>query len=124
MNKKQKSFCRRWIKALRSGDYKQGYHALRSWDDKFCCLGVACDLLQPKIKWDKAIGYYYIKDYNGNYPPVSLFITATGLIGESMYALAIMNDQRKSFLTIADVIEESINKVEDDCQAKIDYDVT
>lgn len=32
-----------WVKALRSGDYKQGRGRLR--DGKFfCCLGVACDL--------------------------------------------------------------------------------
>lgn len=32
-----------WVKALRSGDYKQGKHALKK-DDCFCCLGVLCDL--------------------------------------------------------------------------------
>lgn len=28
-----------WLKALRSGNYKQGYMKLRS-GDRFCCLGV------------------------------------------------------------------------------------
>ena len=32
-----------WVAALRSGEYKQGIHLLRQ-DDKFCCLGVLCDL--------------------------------------------------------------------------------
>lgn len=32
-----------WLAALRSGDYKQGKHVLRA-GDKFCCLGVLCDL--------------------------------------------------------------------------------
>ena len=32
-----------WVAALRSGGYKQGVHFLRQ-DDKFCCLGVLCDL--------------------------------------------------------------------------------
>ncbi len=32
-----------WVAALRSGEYKQGINFLRQ-DDKFCCLGVLCDL--------------------------------------------------------------------------------
>lgn len=32
-----------WVKALRSGDYKQGRGKLRD-GSLFCCLGVACDL--------------------------------------------------------------------------------
>lgn len=34
---------RQWVEALRSGDYQQGKEYLRK-DDKFCCLGVLCDL--------------------------------------------------------------------------------
>lgn len=37
---------RKWVAALRSGDYKQGRSALRtvrSSGDSFCCLGVACE---------------------------------------------------------------------------------
>lgn len=33
-----------WVKRLRSGEYKQGMAALRTEDDRFCCLGVLCDL--------------------------------------------------------------------------------
>ena len=32
-----------WLAALRSGAYKQGRHTLR-YEDKYCCLGVLCDL--------------------------------------------------------------------------------
>ena len=32
-----------WLDALRSGDYKQTISTLR-YEDKFCCLGVACDV--------------------------------------------------------------------------------
>jgi hypothetical protein len=37
----------RWAAALRSGTYRQGHHALHQQQldgDKFCCLGVLCDL--------------------------------------------------------------------------------
>lgn len=34
----------KWTAALRSGDYLQGKHTLKTEADKYCCLGVACDL--------------------------------------------------------------------------------
>lgn len=43
LTKEQIKNNRKWIKALRSGRYKQGVKRLRG-DDKFCCLGVACDI--------------------------------------------------------------------------------
>jgi hypothetical protein len=33
-----------WLDALRSGEYQQGRHTLRGDDERFCCLGVLCDL--------------------------------------------------------------------------------
>lgn len=33
----------RWIAALRSGEYKQGYQQLRT-ENGYCCLGVLCEL--------------------------------------------------------------------------------
>lgn len=41
----------KWIKALRSGKYKQGTGRLRD-DNQFCCLGVLCDI-SKKGKWNK-----------------------------------------------------------------------
>lgn len=40
----KQSIAERWAAALRSGDYTQGYNRLRSLNDKFCCLGVLCNL--------------------------------------------------------------------------------
>lgn len=40
-------FIRQWIKLLLSGKYEQGTENLRSPDNSFCCLGVACDLYDP-----------------------------------------------------------------------------
>lgn len=38
----------RWVDALRSGEFKQGKHRLRTVNadgpDEFCCLGVACEI--------------------------------------------------------------------------------
>lgn len=43
-----------WKAALTSGEYVQGIGQLKSPDDKFCCLGVLCDLYMKatgKGKW-------------------------------------------------------------------------
>lgn len=41
MNAKMKA---KWLKALRSGKYQQGDKALRTKDQRHCCLGVLCDI--------------------------------------------------------------------------------
>jgi hypothetical protein len=33
-----------WLKALRSGEYKQGRGQLRDANNNFCCLGVLCNI--------------------------------------------------------------------------------
>jgi hypothetical protein len=38
-----------WVRALRSGEYEQARHVLQK-GEKFCCLGVACDIFIPNIK--------------------------------------------------------------------------
>jgi hypothetical protein len=39
----KRSIARKWAKALESGEYKQGKGRLRK-GDKWCCLGVLCNL--------------------------------------------------------------------------------
>ena len=44
---------KKWIAALRSGDYPQTFKRLRD-KQGFCCLGVACDLNDPGV-WTPSI---------------------------------------------------------------------
>ena len=39
-----KDIKKKWVDALRSGEYKQGKGQLRNSKGEFCCLGVLCDL--------------------------------------------------------------------------------
>lgn len=48
------------VAALRSGKYKQGRNQLR-YGDKFCCLGVACDI-SGLSEWTKGDSYKYLGD--------------------------------------------------------------
>lgn len=56
----KKRVLTKWLKALRSGAYKQGRGALCQIDKKgnesFCCLGVLCDLYQKEQKRNKKRG--------------------------------------------------------------------
>jgi len=50
-----------WIEALRSGKYRQGKHVLRDKEDKFCCLGVLCDLYRKETghgDWGESLDNY------------------------------------------------------------------
>lgn len=104
-----------WIAALRSGKYKQGRGKLRV-DDKFCCLGVLCDLYDNKNWFDtKEIHifgqgsiYSYSLDntVNRNFLPYHVQ-KGLQLKYEDTVELAQMNDDGKTFDEIADHIEEN-----------------
>src|SRR5688572_30653463 len=52
----KKEMKEKWLQALRSGEYTQGSGLLRTADDKFCCLGVLCDLVtkeDSRATWTK-----------------------------------------------------------------------
>ena len=49
----KKEIANIWVKALRSGKYKQGVCALHTSDNKYCCLGVLCDLYDKDRKAKK-----------------------------------------------------------------------
>lgn len=56
----------KWRAALTSGNYKQGYGRLHyfhdyyaSGDERFCCLGVACEVFGPEEKINQAYDGYF-----------------------------------------------------------------
>lgn len=62
----KKSIKKKWVAALRSGDYKQGRGRLRRHTpegDVFCCLGVLCNLhaqAHPDIAAQQTDAYSYM----------------------------------------------------------------
>ena len=107
-----------WLKALRSGNYKQGRGQLR-YDENYCCLGVACDI--SKIGgWrqiyddDNYYEYSYIlnkeKHSNSIFLPDTLAIKLNldGPLGEKLMNL---NDGGSSFVEIADFYEDYKKKL-------------
>lgn len=99
----------KWVKALRSGEYKQGRHYLRS-NEHFCCLGVLCNLVDPS-KWthtDLEFARYRGQEYaHSSFPPAEV-ARQVNLTHDDQDHVASMNDEGKTFAEIADYIETAI----------------
>lgn len=108
----KKSIAKKWVNALRSGDYEQGKLQLRSINNKFCCLGVLCNIHAQehpefaakqltKIKYDGAssITPKIVQEWAG-------LKTRVGAIPNSC-SLLVMNDNGMNFHQIADEIVEN-----------------
>jgi hypothetical protein len=123
-----KENIRKWVDALRSGDYQQAQGALRhdgADQDGYCCLGVACDIsglgrwvmVPEDDEYDfgpSARAYQVGEEYSTGVLPRSVAEWLGVSDGnpdvnydpEGPYTLAGLNDgQRLSFEQIADVIE-------------------
>ena len=63
----------RWIEALKSGEYQQGWESL-CYNNKFCCLGVLTDLYikEHGLQWHKDVGGCWSLDGEGGVLPSSV----------------------------------------------------
>jgi hypothetical protein len=103
-------FKAKWCAALRSGEYKQGKHVLRNPEDNsYCCLGVAYKVAKGVNPPDHTLGGYIVGDIDTDGVPDMLIGTgADAGIHTPRYVLVKMNDDGKSFLEIADYIEQNL----------------
>lgn len=102
----------RWLRELETTDKKQGKKLLRSKDDKYCCLGVGCELIGLTPKAPTEDGYMYGADEDEWVAPDEL-IENLGLHDCCGYAkhpfehrqdIAGLNDTGKTFKEIAAII--------------------
>jgi hypothetical protein len=93
----------KWVEALRSGKYQQARGKLRK-GEKFCCLGVLCDLVDSS-KWSRSRW-----DGELRLPPNPLIVELGITTQFSYYSteLSNMNDKGKTFPEIADYIEANL----------------
>lgn len=117
--------AKKWIAALRSGDYKQGLGALcqtyADGDCRYCCLGVACEVAIKSGVPIEVSGCTYrsssLINFDGhlfNLPEsVREWLGLNSVFGStSDTTLTMLNDQeRKSFSEIADFIEEHADEL-------------
>lgn len=110
----------RWVEALRSGSYAQGKHTLRSSAEKYCCLGVLCDIAiqDGQGQWYDLAAPSEDRPY-WNFRDVADGFSQTGLTRRVMNwagvgpltqdSLILMNDQDGApFEQIAQYIEENL----------------
>ena len=128
--------AKKWIKALRSGKYKQGQSLLKQYDAKnqprHCCLGVLCELYNETMKKNHKKILTVNKTSNNGFCPENGYVTFSGE-GESLPpvvkkwagmksnngeidyrfygSLADMNDSGKTFKTISNTIEKNIESL-------------
>lgn len=97
-----------WIAALRSGKYRQTKGELRT-GDRFCCLGVLCNLHaleHPAIAAKETSPRKYL-GRSGVLPDLVADwagVWGVGLYGDGARSLATDNDNGHSFSEIADTI--------------------
>jgi hypothetical protein len=93
----------RWVRALRSGRYRQGAEALLTVDGSYCCLGVLAKIQRcnfSAVPVDMLDSSSPLREALAKY--------AGGLSEEDQDTLAGMNDGGASFDEIADYIEEKL----------------
>lgn len=95
----KKGYMKKWVKALRSGKYKQGRSFLKREDGTYCCLGVLTEVCgEPLSPSREAV----LKEGTMVKSGIK---TAHGRV-EGYTALDHQNDtQKKTFSQIADFIE-------------------
>lgn len=115
----KKEIADMWVAELLSGDYIQGTGQLRSNDDKFCCLGVLCNLhakMHPELAEFQNIKNMYFSAY-GLLPEKVLYWadmkhTDGGYtLNYETYSLSVANDNGATFQEIAQIIRENWEKL-------------
>jgi len=97
------TFKKKWIAALRSGEYEQGAGFLHNTvQDRYCCLGVACEVVQYKSPNNRRI--QGSESMPEELEPVRGYAQNNKVVDR----LICMNDTGKTFLKIADYIEENL----------------
>jgi len=108
-----------WLKALRSGEYKQGQRVLKvktlEGELRHCCLGVLCELHRKATgarEWDLSIGGHGYSYYGcDKYSPWEVRAWAGDVLrGKPSFEgiLAEANDKGADFPTIANWIEANL----------------
>lgn len=134
----KKNVAKKWIKALRSGKYKQCKSTLKTYNSKgqpqHCCLGVLCELYNQDMKKNKKKTLsektlhhpnhlYGVAEFNSNRDHLPKKVVdwagmndnVGGFGDKSNYnrwnCLSDLNDNGKTFKTIANIIEKNMENI-------------
>lgn len=113
---------KKWLEALRSGEYKQGKDQLKqeqNGDCSYCCLGVLCDLFAKETgtSWDNQILKYDammptepVRNWAGVSSNDEFTVDVDdNEVNEGYARLDVLNDRHNyTFAQIADLIEKQL----------------
>lgn len=112
LSKYQIARVKRWIKALRSGKYKQTQSVLvavdRDGTESYCCLGVACMILKAPRTGSHETEFRGETYVLPNHERKLLGLVDDGGIIDSGPSLITRNDNGWSFHRIADFVERQL----------------
>ncbi len=105
---------KKWVAALRSGEYKQGRNRLhRKVDNSFCCLGVLCEVAGYQKEEGEMGNVYHVPSFGYCYislPNEFFGFTSKENVDSPRDKVMIFNDdegkQHKGFKGIATYIEK------------------
>ena len=93
---------KKWLNALRSGDYPQGREFLQDSEGNYCCLGVLCETTGNASNRDM------LQPFPINDPANELPKPFCGLSPKMQSKLAEMNDEGFTFEEIATYISRNV----------------
>lgn len=129
----KQNIMKKWVRALRSGKYKQGTGTLKQYNSKgqaqHCCLGVLCELYNKEMKKNKkkslpekvfdndsdfSHGYSRFGTKKEDLPKEVMnwagIISSIGRFRDAKFnadTLADLNDTGRKFKTISNIIEKN-----------------
>lgn len=116
----KKAKAMKLVKALRSGEYEQGRGNLVDSADRFCCLGVACNVSTLPLEWERVGNTWRMGGTSVDLPDQIQdeygFFNSSGTRRDGQYTkirgghyddLVDANDSGASFEDIADYIEKN-----------------
>lgn len=96
----------KWLDALRSGKYKQGTGVLRDQYNRFCCLGVLCDVYDNSRWSDCHYSFEGVSRLGTPPRPLQEHLEVDG--SQVDYLVGLNDDERAPFTKIADYIEANL----------------
>jgi len=104
----KKNDVKTWVKALRSGEYKQCSDRLHD-GTGYCCLGVMIDVLVDGY-WERCNSCWIFD--NGSQYPSDRVRMELSISNYAIKTLSCLNDKGEEFNYIADFIELNMDKLD------------
>ncbi len=106
----------RLLHALKSGNYKEGKGVLRTTNNEYCCLGVACDITKQETELDwnfideeqEEDTYTHWEFYNNEEYMPRKVAEYWGIDPETQKHLASLNDSNDNWDKVIEYIEKEL----------------